>query len=133
MNGLKNTVNRMEFPFLIFVTRQDLTWQWFKILKIHRKISTLCLAEIDILLLINSQSNSNFIKKKKIKFVQTFIIWTCLIFCTFFLYKRHYEIMKKCWNLKPSGRPSFAEINKEIESLFRQSSGDLYYYDSSQK
>eukprot|EP00105_Crassostrea_gigas_P024926 XP_011445346.1 PREDICTED: tyrosine-protein kinase receptor Tie-1 [Crassostrea gigas] len=45
----------------------------------------------------------------------------------------HYEIMKKCWNLKPSGRPSFAEINKEIESLFRQSSGDLYYYDSSQK
>lgn len=64
MNGLENTVNRMEFPFLIFVTRQDLTWQWFKILKIHRKISTLCLAEIDILLLINSQSNSNFIKKR---------------------------------------------------------------------
>lgn len=54
MNGLENNVNRMEFPFLIFVTRQDLTWQWFKILKIYRKISTLCLAEIDILLLINS-------------------------------------------------------------------------------
>lgn len=66
MNGLENTINRMEFPFLIFETRQDLTWQWFKILKIHRKISTLWLAEIDILLLINSQSNSNFIKKIKV-------------------------------------------------------------------
>lgn len=68
MNGLENTVNRMEFPFLIFVTRQDLTWQWFKILKIHRKISTLWLAEIDILLLINSQSNSNFILYKHLLF-----------------------------------------------------------------
>lgn len=68
MNGLENTINRMEFPFLIFVTRQDLTWQWFKILKIHRKISTLWLAEIDILLLINSQSNSNFILYKHLLF-----------------------------------------------------------------
>ncbi|XP_061193771.1 uncharacterized protein LOC133202005 [Saccostrea echinata] len=42
----------------------------------------------------------------------------------------HYEIMKKCWAMEPSARPSFGEINKQIESLFRQSSGDLYYYDA---
>ncbi|XP_062567450.1 uncharacterized protein LOC134229699 [Saccostrea cucullata] len=42
----------------------------------------------------------------------------------------HYEIMKKCWAMEPAARPSFSEINKQIESLFRQSSGDLYYYDT---
>ncbi|KAK3108566.1 hypothetical protein FSP39_010763 [Pinctada imbricata] len=40
----------------------------------------------------------------------------------------HYDIMKACWDFDPVMRPSFSSIHKDIESLYRQSSGDLYYY-----
>ncbi|KAK3109029.1 hypothetical protein FSP39_021473 [Pinctada imbricata] len=41
----------------------------------------------------------------------------------------HYEIMKECWDFDPVMRPPFSNIHRKIESLFRQSSGDVYYYD----
>ncbi|OWF35134.1 uncharacterized protein LOC110443319 [Mizuhopecten yessoensis] len=42
----------------------------------------------------------------------------------------HFSIMLKTWQKSPKARPTFMDARKEIEHLFRQSSNDLYYYDS---
>ena len=34
-----------------------------------------------------------------------------------------YSIMKKCWALKPEGRPDFTEISQEINNLYVKLSG----------
>ena len=36
--------------------------------------------------------------------------------------------MQKCWDMQPDMRPTFAEIHEEIESLYKTTSGDMYYY-----
>ncbi|XP_033761319.1 uncharacterized protein LOC117343114 [Pecten maximus] len=45
----------------------------------------------------------------------------------------HFSLMLKTWHKDPKARPTFMDGRKEIEHLFRQSSNDLYYYDSSQQ
>lgn len=118
MNGLENTINRMEFPFLIFETRQDLTWQWFKILKIHRKISTLCLAEIDILLLINSQSNSNFIKKKYIVCTNIYYLNLSYFLYFFFFIKDTMKLWKSAGTWSHLGDHHLRRWTKKLSLCF---------------
>lgn len=118
MNGLEHTINRMEFPFLIFVTRQDLTWQWFKILKIHRKISTLCLAEIDILLLIDSQSNSNFIKKKNKVCTNIYILNLSYFFVLFFFIKDTMKLWKSAGTWSHLGDHHLRKSTKKLSLCF---------------
>ncbi|XP_060064515.1 uncharacterized protein LOC132544877 [Ylistrum balloti] len=45
----------------------------------------------------------------------------------------HFSLMLKTWQKAPKARPTFKEARQEIEHLFRQSSNDLYYYDSTQQ
>jgi hypothetical protein len=37
-----------------------------------------------------------------------------------------YAIMKECWNLDPHKRPTFVEVCKRINNLYRKSAGSNY-------
>ncbi|XP_033762644.1 uncharacterized protein LOC117344105 [Pecten maximus] len=43
----------------------------------------------------------------------------------------HYKIMANSWNINPTKRPSFREIREEIESMYKTSGGDSFYYANS--
>jgi len=30
-----------------------------------------------------------------------------------------YDVMKQCWNIDPRSRPSFGEIRKKLESIYK--------------
>ena len=43
---------------------------------------------------------------------------------------RFHSLMQRCWDAKPSGRPTFADIKKQLCALFSsgaRNSSDLYY------